>query len=61
MTLFFEVVLIFMLLAGLLYFVFDVEEIIIKAAGYVLFAVVLVISGFFIGIGVHWANVVFGW
>ena len=61
MTLFFEIVLIFVLLAGSLYFIFDVEKIIIKAASYVLFAVVLVIFGFFIGIGVHWANVVFGW
>ena len=61
MTLFLEIALIIVITAGLLYFVFDIKDIAIDIMILILVAGALSIAGFFIGIGIHLTNLVFGW
>jgi len=61
MTLFLEIMVVIVLIAGLLYFVFDIKDIVIKIIILILIAGTLSIAGFFIGIGIHLTNLVFRW
>lgn len=61
MTLFLEILSIVVIIAGLLYFVFDIKDIAIKIMILILVAGALSATGFFIGIGIHLTNLVFGW
>ena len=61
MALFFEIVLVSVLVIGLLYFVFDIKDITTKIAAIIHYVVIWVVTGFFIGIGVHLTNLAFGW
>ena len=61
MELLLEILFIGTLISGMLYFLFDVKNILWQLAGLVATLAWLIVSGFFIGIGVHWANITFGW
>lgn len=61
MKLFFEWLLIIILFGGLGYFVFGSMKIFKDFGMLILNLMVLIACGFFIGIGVHLANITFGW
>ena len=61
MILFFEILLLLALAIGLLYFIFDFKEVVATVIALIYRAVILVIAGFFIGIGIHLTNLMFGW
>jgi hypothetical protein len=59
MTLFLEIMFSFVLIAGLCYFVFDVKF--IKVIALISIPIMLIATGFFMGIGIHLTNLAFGW
>ena len=61
MRLFLGYLLIAGLLSGLAYFMLDAEDVAWKLAGWVIGIGVLIGRGFFMGIGIHLAIIVFGW
>jgi len=56
-----EILFIGTLVSGILYFIFDVRDIFWKLAGLLATLAWLIVAGFFIGIGIHWSNITFGW
>jgi hypothetical protein len=61
MELLFEWLLIITLVGGLSYFIFDSMRIFKDFGLLILNLIILIGCGFFIGIGVHLANITFGW
>jgi hypothetical protein len=61
MTLLLEIIIILVIITGLLYFFFDIKDIVIKIMALIVVAGLLSAAGFFIGIGIQLTNLVFGW
>ncbi len=58
---FFEIGIILTLVIALLYFIFDIKSVIIKVVQLICSVTILIMAGFFIGIGIHLTNLIFGW
>lgn len=56
-----EVIFILLLLGGLVYFIFDSNDLLKWMMGWVALAIILIFLGFGIGIGIHFAKIVLGW
>lgn len=60
-TLVLEILVMVVLGSALLYFVFDVKDILVKLLVSIICIIGLIVFGFFLGIGVHLTNLAFGW
>ena len=61
MELLLEILFIGTLISGLLYFIFDIQKILLYIAAFICWCAAYILAGFFIGIGIHWTNLTFGW
>jgi len=56
-----EIILVLLLLGGLVYFLLDSTAVLEWMAGWIAAIIAMVLFGFFIAIGIHYANIMFGW
>ena len=56
-----ETILILLLLGGLVYFLLDSTALLEWMARWVVAIIIMILFGFFIAIGIHYANIMFGW
>ncbi len=61
LELFAEMFVILLLVGGMLYLVLDAKAVITWLVASVCSVILLVVAGFFMGIGIHYTNLFFGW